>query len=82
MIRLQPYLLTMALLPVGILVACEGGPEPAATVDRDTLTRDQRDSIVGESSLPGAGGVQGARRARDRANARTERHDTLDRRED
>lgn len=72
----------LAIAGALLFAACEGGGEAGSTVDRDTLTRDQRDSIIGESVLPGAGGVQGARRARDQANARTERHDTTSPREE
>lgn len=37
------------------------------------LTQRQRDSIVAESSLPGAGGVRGAMQAADSAEARNRR---------
>ena len=53
------------------LAAC-GGDEPAAA---DTLTRAQKDSIVAELPVPGAGAVGRAMEARDRANARTAEHD-------
>lgn len=61
-----------------ILAACSGGDQGSAdaTVE-DTLTRRQRDSIIGESPLPGAQGVQGALRAADSAAARNERLDSI-----
>jgi hypothetical protein len=38
------------------LAACSGGEGGESTAD--TLTRRQRDSIIGESGLPGAQGVR------------------------
>lgn len=60
------------------LAACagEGGDAQAAA---DTLTRAQKDSIVAELPIPGAGGVGGAMRARDLANERTATHDSIGR---
>ncbi len=58
-----------------LLAACSGGDGGEAT--SDTLTRRQRDSIIGESSLPGAGGVRGALRASDSAAARRARRDSV-----
>jgi hypothetical protein len=43
----------------------------------DTLTRRQKDSIVAGLPIPGARGVGRAIEAADRANARTEAHDTI-----
>jgi hypothetical protein len=37
------------------------------------LTKRERDSVIGESSLPGAAGVRGALRAADSAEARNRR---------
>jgi len=57
------------------LSACGGGNGQA---DRpDTLTRRQRDSVIGASSLPGAQGVRGALRAQDSVAARNARLDSL-----
>jgi len=67
---------TIPLLAVLSLVACSGGerrPEQSA----DTLTRRQRDSAIGASSLPGAQGVQGAQAAQDSAAARNARIDSI-----
>ena len=61
-----------------IPVACSGGEESSANATvEDTLTRRQRDSIIGESPLPGAQGVRGAMRAADSAAARMERLDSI-----
>lgn len=60
------------------LAACAGesGDAQAAA---DTLTRAQKDSIVADLPIPGASGVGGAMRARDLANERTARHDSIGR---
>lgn len=58
-------------------LACGGGSDPDAASAADTLTRAQKDSIVADMPLPGAGGVGAAMRARDNANARTEGHDSI-----
>ena len=46
----------IAVATVVLLTACSGGEGGESSAD--TLTRRQRDSIIGESSLPGAGGVR------------------------
>lgn len=71
--------LVTAVLVVFVLSACDGGQEAGqgTAVRRDTLTRRQRDSIIGASSLPGAGGVRGALRAQDSAAARRARADSI-----
>lgn len=56
------------LLLACLSAACTGTGHPAAdstAVDRDTLSRHQKDSILGQSELPGARGVAGALRAQD-----------------
>lgn len=53
--------------------------EPDMAVSRDTLTRRQRDSLIGKSSLPGAQGVTGALGAADSAAARAARLDSAGR---
>ena len=76
MIRRQLLVLFIAagLTPM----ACSGGDEASANATvEDTLTRRQRDSIIGESPLPGAQGVRGALRAADSAAARMERLDSI-----
>lgn len=60
------------------LAACGGGEADAETA-ADTLTRAQKDSIIAELPIPGAGAVGRALDARDAANARTEAHDTIGR---
>jgi hypothetical protein len=64
------------LLPLLLASACSASDENEAAAP-DTLTRAQRDSVIGASSLPGAGGVQRAIDARDTANARNAAMDSL-----
>lgn len=64
--------LALALLAT----ACSAGDQDATTA-QDTLTRAQRDSIIGASSLPGARSVQRAIDTRDSANARGTAMDSL-----
>lgn len=73
---IRRLLACLALAAVPCLVACGPG-EADGTAAADTLTRAQKDSIVSELPIPGAGGVGAALRARDAANARTEGHDTI-----
>jgi hypothetical protein len=63
------------MVVVLLLTACggSGGGDTAA----DTLTQRQRDSMIGASSLPGAGGVRKAQEAADSAAARRARLDSL-----
>ncbi len=63
--------LVALLLPLG---ACSI-PEPELAVDRDTLTRRQKDSITATLPLPGAGVVGRALKASDAAQARADRHE-------
>lgn len=61
------------------LAACSGGEprEDAGATPPDSITQRQRDSIIGESRLPGAGGVRGALDASDAAAARAAALDSL-----
>lgn len=78
--RLLTALLALAAaLTIGTVAACNSAPGvgAAGTVDRDTLTRRQKDSIVSTMPLPGASRIRDAQTAVDRANARTTQHDTI-----
>ena len=65
-----------------LVLGCTPGESepPRATVDRDTLTRRQKDSIISTMPLPGAKGVGAALRATDRIKANQDRLDSLSRR--
>jgi hypothetical protein len=56
---------------------CSGESEPAAEPAADSITQRQRDSIIGESRLPGAQGVRGALEASDAAKSRAATIDSL-----
>ena len=59
----RPLLLIVATL----LAGCASKPEGN---DRDTMTQRQKDSVLGQSGLPGAQGVTKAMRAADSVKAR------------
>lgn len=63
-----------------LLAACSRADTESSARDAlmsDTLTQDQRDSILGESGIPGAAGVRSARGAADSAAARNARIDSI-----
>lgn len=66
-------IILMALTLQGCGASNDGSSESA----EDTLTRAQRDSIAASLPIPGARGVGAALQARDRANTRTQVHDSL-----
>jgi hypothetical protein len=68
--RVAQYALLIVLLTV---VACSPSGEGA----KQSRTERERDSILGTSQLPGAGGVRGALRASDSADARNARLDSV-----
>ena len=59
-----------------LLVACAKAAPPASA-SGDTLTRRQKDSVLGASRLPGARGIRGALSAQDSAAARNARVDSI-----
>lgn len=67
------FLVAVAIFAVSACGQTDGGAQSAA----DTLTRAQKDSIVATLPIPGASAVGRALDARERANARTEAHDTI-----
>lgn len=68
--------IVLSLAIVLTLTACGGGGESNASV-QDTLTKRERDSIIGASALPGARTVRGALRVADSAAARSRRIDSI-----
>lgn len=72
---MKRILITAAtVLAVG---ACGEGAGDDAQTAADTLTRRQRDSLISEMPLPGAGGVGRALDAQDRARERAEALDSI-----
>jgi hypothetical protein len=65
------------LVAIGTL-ACGGGDRAnTQTVNRDTLTQRQKDSILAQSKIPGARAVGRAMTAADSASARVQAADTV-----
>lgn len=69
--------LALSLLLAGASAAC-GGDDAGTSSEAgaDSLTPRQRDSVLGESSVPGASGVKGALEASDRARERAAQVDS------
>ena len=65
-----------AMLLCLVLVSC-GKAQTSGRGAGDTLTRRQRDSVLGASRLPGARGIRGALQAQDSAAARNARADSI-----
>ena len=60
-----------------VMAGCGGsGGSQQQTVNRDTLTQRQKDSILAQSKIPGASGVGRAMTAADSASARVRAADT------
>lgn len=67
-----------AVLAAGLLLSgCPDGGSASGDAPSDTLTRREKDSIVGNSGLPGSGAVREAIEASDRQKARAERLDSI-----
>jgi hypothetical protein len=66
-----------AIVATCCLVMLLGCADKPAEPSPDTLTRRERDSIIGASALPGAAGVNGALRATDSAGARRAREQAI-----
>ena len=71
MVTEMKMLLPLALI-VSLSVACTDKKKEEEET-RPEMTQRQRDSVIGESSLPGAQGVRNALRAVDSAAARRQR---------
>lgn len=63
---------------VSILAACGGDSKSARVGTTDSLTERQRDSILAQSSIPGARGVGAAMRVADSTSAGIQRRDTAE----
>lgn len=67
----------MGLALAVLVTACGGDSDDDQRTTADTITRAQKDSIVADLPIPGAGAVGAAMRARDQANERTATHDSI-----
>jgi outer membrane biogenesis lipoprotein LolB len=67
------------IIPVLVLLltACGGDNSGKQTVNRDTLTERQKDSILAKSRIPGASGVGRAMTAADSTSAGARRADSV-----
>ena len=73
-------LVFISALAILALAGCSRPDTESAARDAlssDTLTQDQRDSILGESGIPGAAGVRSARGASDASATRNARLDSI-----
>jgi hypothetical protein len=70
--RSVPFMASLALLLLG--TGCGPKPDEGSKPPR---TERERDSVIGASRLPGAGGVRGALRESDSAAARNARLDSV-----
>lgn len=80
--RRRLHLAFLSPLAFGLILAlgstgCSGGDTEADAVSADSMTQRQRDSVIGESNLPGAQGVRGALDASDAAADRAATLDSL-----
>jgi hypothetical protein len=65
------------MLAAALCLAAAGACTPSGGNDRDTMTARQKDSVLGASKLPGAGGVTQAQRTSDSLKARAARADAI-----
>ena len=66
------------IVPLCFIAACGGASDKSSqSVNRDTLTERQRDSILAGSKIPGARGVGSAMRAADSTSAGIQRADSV-----
>lgn len=65
------------IVPICFIAACASSDKASQTVNRDTLTERQKDSILANSKIPGARAVGNAMRAADSTNARVLQTDTV-----
>lgn len=74
MTEFRPRQALLALATAALAAGCGGGGEASAAAD--TLSRRERDSVIGASKLPGAPAVRRALEVSDSAAARAERINT------
>ncbi len=67
----------LLVVPICLIAACGSSDKSRQTVNRDTLTERQKDSILAGSKIPGARAVGRAMKAADSMSARVQRSDTV-----
>ena len=65
-----------AALGAAAVMSCAEPPNTGG-IDRDTLTRRQKDSIVSEMPLPGASAIKDLIESADSIQSRVDRHDSI-----
>ena len=65
------------VVPICLIVACGSDSKSSQTVNRDTLTQRQKDSILANSKIPNARAVGRAMNAADSMSARIRSSDTV-----
>ena len=72
-------LLFIAVALLGVWACGQGTEDGAADAEdpADTLTTEQRDSVMATLPIPGIGGIGAARRAANAAAERAEAHDSI-----
>lgn len=73
----RPIIVSVAVFTLACGSADDGAAGSAAQSPGDTLTKRERDSILAQSSIPGATGVGKAMRVADSASARVQAADTV-----
>lgn len=61
-----------------VVLGCGDASPKQQTINRDTLTQRQKDSLLAQSKIPGASGVGRAMTAADSASSRVRAADTAD----
>ena len=70
-------LLALTLIVPALTLACSGAGEEASEEAQPELTRAQKDSLIAELPIPGAGAVGSVLDAAAAAACRAEAHDTI-----
>ena len=65
------------VVPICLIAACGSSDKSSQTVNRDTLTERQKDSMLAGSKIPGARAVGRAMTAADSMSARVHQSDTV-----
>jgi hypothetical protein len=67
--------MNLRIAPIALVLVVACSPDPKAN-DRDTMTQRQKDSVFGQSGIPGASAVTKAQAAADSLDAQRKRADS------